>query len=262
VLRNARTKGPAGARNTGILAATGKFIAFLDSDDAFLPGHLDACQRVFEKHPDVDAVFGRALYEQDGQAVDYMGPNFDWKLAEAPKVRTDGEVIVFGDGFFTHLLTQGCYFNLSTVALRANASRQLMREELRIAEDFEYWVRLSRTHRFACLDRPQIRYALHDANISFEADASAASTAPQLLTAYRIIAAYPGLDEKQKQVLRQRMAEVLFDWAYRSRMHRDLGGALRLHFQALRLGKRRQNALGVLKALATAALPRRSKQVP
>ena len=90
---------------------------------------------------------------------------------------------MFSAGFFTHLLEHGCYFNLSTVVLRAAAARALMREELRIAEDYEFWVRLSRTHRFACLDRPQIRYTLHDDNISFESDGLAAQHAPSQLAA-------------------------------------------------------------------------------
>jgi glycosyltransferase involved in cell wall biosynthesis len=39
---NARTPGLAGARNTGILAAAGEFVAFCDDDDVWLPGKLRA----------------------------------------------------------------------------------------------------------------------------------------------------------------------------------------------------------------------------
>ncbi|ASW54895.1 glycosyltransferase family 2 protein [Plantactinospora sp. KBS50] len=42
VLRNARTPGLAGARNTGIEAATGDLVAFCDDDDEWLPGKLTA----------------------------------------------------------------------------------------------------------------------------------------------------------------------------------------------------------------------------
>ncbi|MDQ1679021.1 MAG: hypothetical protein QOC93_4165 [Actinomycetota bacterium] len=42
LLTNDRTAGLAGARNTGILACTGEFVAFCDDDDRWLPGKLRA----------------------------------------------------------------------------------------------------------------------------------------------------------------------------------------------------------------------------
>jgi glycosyltransferase involved in cell wall biosynthesis len=42
VLRNTRTPGLAGARNTGIRAATGDLVGFCDDDDEWLPGKLTA----------------------------------------------------------------------------------------------------------------------------------------------------------------------------------------------------------------------------
>ncbi|MGH2507734.1 MAG: glycosyltransferase family 2 protein, partial [Ktedonobacteraceae bacterium] len=40
VFRNERRKGAAGARNTGLLRATGDYVGFLDSDDTFKPFHV------------------------------------------------------------------------------------------------------------------------------------------------------------------------------------------------------------------------------
>src|SRR5690606_21296938 len=40
VVRHHRNKGVAAARNTGVAAARGRFIAFLDSDDLWLPEKL------------------------------------------------------------------------------------------------------------------------------------------------------------------------------------------------------------------------------
>lgn len=256
VMPNHRAKGPAGARNTGLLAARGEFIALLDSDDCFLPGHLVSNAQVFQRFPGVDVTFGRAVYEQDGKVVDYMGPNFERKLGVAPTSHVDDDVTVFSDGYFAHLLCYGCYFNLSTVVLRAGTVRgQLMSENLRVAEDYEFWVRLSRTHRFACLHQPQIRYALHEQNISFETDGSAAEHAPSQIAAFEIMLGYPGLDAAQVRQIRANIAEVLFNWAYRCRKHKRLGEALRLHLRSLRFGLRGANFAALLKLGLVGVLP-------
>lgn len=50
-------KGHAGARNTGLLAASGDLIAFIDSDDIWLPEKLEEQVKECEKDPDVNLVY-------------------------------------------------------------------------------------------------------------------------------------------------------------------------------------------------------------
>jgi glycosyltransferase involved in cell wall biosynthesis len=52
VITNTRSPGLAGARNTGILAATGDLVAFCDDDDEWLPGKLAAQVAALESAPD------------------------------------------------------------------------------------------------------------------------------------------------------------------------------------------------------------------
>ncbi|MCE0486006.1 glycosyltransferase family 2 protein [Ornithinimicrobium sediminis] len=63
---NTRTRGLAGARNTGILAASHDYVAFLDDDDVWLPGKLAAQMSLLEAHPDAVLV-GTAMEVDAGE---------------------------------------------------------------------------------------------------------------------------------------------------------------------------------------------------
>ena len=53
------------ARNTGVRAAGGDFLAFLDADDLWMPDKLALQLEVFATNPDVDLVFGAARQFMD-----------------------------------------------------------------------------------------------------------------------------------------------------------------------------------------------------
>lgn len=57
-LRQAR-QGPAVARNAGVAASSGEFLAFLDHDDVWLPDKLTIQIGYLLHHPDVGCVLGR-----------------------------------------------------------------------------------------------------------------------------------------------------------------------------------------------------------
>lgn len=63
---NARTRGLAGGRNTGIEASNGRYVAFLDDDDEWLPGKLSAQLHRFAEAPDA-VVVGTAMVVDDGK---------------------------------------------------------------------------------------------------------------------------------------------------------------------------------------------------
>ena len=66
-----KDKGQADAINKGFNRATGEIIAWLNSDDYYLPGAVSAAVKVFEENPDVVLVYGNML------AVDENGQTFN-----------------------------------------------------------------------------------------------------------------------------------------------------------------------------------------
>ncbi len=61
VMPNTNTPGLAGARNTGIDAAAGSWIAFCDDDDVWAPDKLEQQHRAIIANPDTDFVVGSVI---------------------------------------------------------------------------------------------------------------------------------------------------------------------------------------------------------
>jgi glycosyltransferase involved in cell wall biosynthesis len=55
-------RGTSASRNLGVRHARGKYVAFLDGDDVWLPRKLEDQVAILEAHPEVALVYGRAEY--------------------------------------------------------------------------------------------------------------------------------------------------------------------------------------------------------
>jgi glycosyltransferase involved in cell wall biosynthesis len=67
-----RNQGTSASRNLGIRHAQGEYLAFLDADDVWLPGHLADQVALLERHPEVGLAYGptEEWYGWTGRAAD------------------------------------------------------------------------------------------------------------------------------------------------------------------------------------------------
>lgn len=68
-----KDQGQADAINKGFARATGEIVAWLNSDDYYLPGTISAAVKVFEENPDVVLVYANMLaVDEDGQTFNTL----------------------------------------------------------------------------------------------------------------------------------------------------------------------------------------------
>lgn len=67
-------KGVAFSRNLGIKFSSGKYITFLDSDDEYLPNHLETRKSILMANPDVDILHGGAKIIGNPYVPDRFNP--------------------------------------------------------------------------------------------------------------------------------------------------------------------------------------------
>jgi glycosyltransferase involved in cell wall biosynthesis len=123
-------RGAAVARNTGILRARGRYVAFLDADDRWFATFLARQVAYLDVRESCTLVYADAVVSGESALA---GQTF---MKGAP---SDGDVTL------TSLIEQRCNVILSTVVIRREALVRagMFDEGLRRGQDFDLWLRLS-----------------------------------------------------------------------------------------------------------------------
>lgn len=223
------------ARNVGMAQSRGELIAFLDADDVWFPGKLEAQVRYFGAHPDVGVVFGKFIrwpalpgggFAPAGTLTQDVS-----ELCKAEEERS---------GWLYTRLLDGLLVGMNTAVVRRSVYEAIggFNESMRQGEDYDLWLRASRVAEMHSLDGPVALYRIHPASAMHRL--SAQNHLANLLKAasMRWGLAGPGGDSLSEAVFLRRLSQVDFDHAYSHFWRGDRRVARQSFWRAMRRGYR------------------------
>jgi len=172
-------KGLAASRNTGIRAAQGRYIAFLDGDDLWvLPAFVEKHVAVLESDSHIGVTFSRYAYmNEQGEPT---GDAWHTRVRE-PTLRQMLHRNRAGSSF---LARRACLFEAG-----------LFNETLRSCEDYELWLRVLHNTPYSMRLVPDIFYLYRLHNASLTMDFSGFLRAADAVAAM-VLRAMPDIPEK------------------------------------------------------------------
>jgi glycosyltransferase involved in cell wall biosynthesis len=204
---------PAFPRNVGIRMAQGEYVAFLDSDDLWLPEKLEKQVAFLENNPNLNWVYCK--FEQLEHTTGKISEPTNWQYYQgkvAPK-------LIFKNFIAspTLLINKSVFDKVGGFDERLNLST---------VEDWELWLRIASLYPVGFVPEVLVRYRIHQNNLTSESDlisqcysfvaaiCSATSFNPEIYTPYflnavKSVAIYfgenlliQGKNENARQILR------------------------------------------------------------
>lgn len=220
-------QGIAGARNTGVRAATGEWICLLDHDDRWLPDKLERQVRhALEKGCDIVCT-DAFIVEPARRWINSEGfPEVAAKLRQGES----GEDV----DTFALLIRANFICTCSVMARRSLFdARGLFDPEAAPADDYDMWLRCMPEAKIGFVDEPLVEYVVHEGNYS-------RNEARMLGKIARVLRHHQGLHATERARARQfdEALVIQHEYVYRKWMERGSYGQLLRHSLPLLAGGR------------------------
>lgn len=146
----------AAACNTGLHAARGKYVAFLEADDEWLSGKLQQQLQIFESNPQIGAVFTNFHnHDEVAKTTELVSEQQKAILSSLPqKPIPDHAVIIDGD--LRPYLIKSNFILRSSIMIPRDLLLELggQDESLRGDDDWDLWFRMGGMTKFVYLEEP------------------------------------------------------------------------------------------------------------
>ena len=195
--------GVSSARNVGIMASRGEYLAFLDSDDLWLPEKLQVQIDHFNKFPNLGLVYtDTCSFDERGllskskfhNNTIYDGP-YDGMVFER----------LFSYNFvpFSSIVIRRCCFEKDKVGGFDEIRRDI------IQDDFDFLLRLARYYPFGYVDRVLMKYHIHGNNLTSNFEKLYAR---DFATIDKIITTFPELHLKNAGFVKKGIGRFQFNF--------------------------------------------------
>jgi glycosyltransferase involved in cell wall biosynthesis len=205
--------GPATARNFGFSASRGGYVAFIDSDDEWIDGHILRLAAQLDANPDVSVVFAdSAMGNPESGFVSFIETFGRDQFHALPHQNRDGLRVLERRPFLIHLSTRNVMF-LGSMLFRRQAFEALGGFDggLCGAADWDVFMRAVAMDTVAFSDGPSVsRYYRHSAAMSNDIDHMQEDS----IRALESVCRRSELDSDERAHIEGRLRELSFGWAY------------------------------------------------
>jgi glycosyltransferase involved in cell wall biosynthesis len=209
--------GAGAARNQGIARSQGKYVAFLDSDDVWLPTKLA------EQIPMLDRDAEIGLVYTDWAVVPEQGEPEPSVLSKLPAA----------SGYVFEQLVQCGFILTSGTVVRRSCLDEIgdFDEHLSIAQDYDLWLRISYRWKVALLNKPLVIKKNREGNLSSNLPKTAAE---RIVLFQKALSNFPEMPRHTRRLIKVQVALNYWDLGY-------------LHFENMSLPEARKNFASSLK---------------
>lgn len=222
-------------RNTAFAASSGRYVAFLDCDDRWLPGVPAKAVALLDRYPEVDVLFADARMGNPAQGfrswIEVAGQEAFFRLPH--REPEPGFRVLDRGPFFRRMAERNAVFIGACVMRReAFAASGMFDPALCGAADWELWTRMSARFTFGFLNEPLAVYVRHDDNMSDNHDRMVG----EFCQALRNVLVKCELSAADRTHVRGRLRHMLFHHGYLAYDAGQYADARSRFWQAIRAG--------------------------